>query len=124
MLVRVVLRHDEPRFAGPAADGLRSAGYDVVTLDDPIAALDVLQDAQQIDLLITRVRFGPGKPHGISVALMARTYRPGLKVLFVARAEYRREAEELGAFLPAPASVPDLVNALGRLLEPGDPTPR
>ena len=122
MLVRVVLLHDEPRFAGPAADALTDAGYDVATFGGPMAALDVLQDARQIDLLITRVRFGPGKPDGISVALMARSYRPGLKVLFVARAEYRREAEGLGACLPAPASIPDLLDAVGRLLEPDDQT--
>ena len=53
-----------------------------------MAALDALENAQRVEVLITRVRFPPGKPNGIALALMARHKRPGIKVLFTARPEF------------------------------------
>jgi hypothetical protein len=51
-------------FADPQAAMLRLSGQNVSVLADP--ALDA------IDVLVTRVRFAPQTPNGISLALMAR----------------------------------------------------
>jgi hypothetical protein len=51
-------------FADPLAAMLRLSGQNVSVLADP--ALDA------IDVLVTRVRFAPQTPNGISLALMAR----------------------------------------------------
>jgi hypothetical protein len=56
----------------------------VTTLADPMAALDVLEAAPPIEVLVTRVQFGHGKLHGIALARMARMRCLGLKVLFTA----------------------------------------
>jgi urease accessory protein UreH len=45
------------------ATGLR---HDGEAFSDPMAALDVLIDAQTAELLITRVEFAPRKPNGIA----------------------------------------------------------
>jgi hypothetical protein len=53
-------------FADPQAAMLRLSGQNVSVLADPLVALDA------IDVLVTRVRFAPQTPNGISLALMAR----------------------------------------------------
>jgi len=73
-----------------------------------------------VQLLITRVEFAPGKPHGVALARMARLKLPGIKVLFTALPQYAEHAEGLGAFLPTPVDVADLVAVVERLLEASD----
>ena len=51
-------------------------------------------------MLITRVRFPEGTPHGISLASMALTKKRAVRVLFVARDENRGLTEGLGNFWP------------------------
>jgi DNA-binding NtrC family response regulator len=114
---RVVVVHDEPKFSKQTVDALRLVGYEVAAFTDPMAALDALENAQRVEVLITRVRFPPGKPNGIALALMARHKRPGIKVLFTARPEFAQHAEGVGEFMPMPASPQELVASVGRLLQ-------
>lgn len=125
MPARVVLVHDDPEFVEQAAAAIENAGFSVATFTDQAAAVTALERMRLIDLLITRLRYGPGKPHGINLAQMARKRRPGLKVLFIALPEFAEQAAELGEFMPLPVAVPDLVDAVHRLLPPApseDPT--
>jgi DNA-binding NtrC family response regulator len=117
MPARVVVVHDDPLFIEQVTTALRDRGLTVAVFEDPMKALDGLETAQLIELLITRVQFAPGKPNGISLALMARTKRPGMKVLLVALPEFARLAAGIGEFMPAPINVPDLVVAAERLLQ-------
>jgi DNA-binding NtrC family response regulator len=117
MPTRVVLVYDEPEFAGQLTADLRFAGYDVTAFVDPMAALEALDSSLYLEVLITRVNFGAGKVNGISLARMARSKRPGIRVLFAARPEFAEYAEGLGKFMPLPVSVPDIVDAVGRMLE-------
>jgi DNA-binding NtrC family response regulator len=112
----VVVVHDEPKFSKQTVEALRLAGYEVAAFIDPMAALDALENAQRVEVLITRVRFPLGKPNGIALALMARHKRPGIKVLFTARPEFARHAEGVGEFMPVPIDLTELVAAVGRLL--------
>jgi hypothetical protein len=50
------------------------------------------------------------------LALMARNRRPGIRVVFTARAEMKPHADGIGEFLPAPVAIPDLVAVVRRLL--------
>jgi DNA-binding NtrC family response regulator len=112
---RVVVVHDNPTFADPLA-ALLGAGQDVALFTDPMAALDALDTARTIEVLVTRVQFAPGQPNGIALARMARIKRPGIRVLFVARPKFARDAADLGTFMAHPVSVADVAQAVGRLL--------
>jgi DNA-binding NtrC family response regulator len=115
MPARVAVVHDDPTFADPLA-ALLGAGQDVALFTDPMAALDALDTARTIEVLVTRVQFAPGQPNGIALARMARIKRPGIRVLFVARPEFAGEAADLGTFMAHPVSVADVAQTVGRLL--------
>lgn len=119
MPARIVIVHDEPDFADSLTAALKSAGHDVAMFTDPTAGLDALDDARRVELLITRVTFPPGKPNGVSLARMARYKRPSIRVLFAALPEFAEHTEGLGEFMPMPVSVPDVMQAVIRLLESG-----
>jgi hypothetical protein len=109
MPARIVMVHDEPEFLGPAVAALKAAGQDVAMFEDPMAALSVLEGRHNVGLLITGVIFALGKPNGLTLALMAKHMRPlapptraEMKILFVARAEYREYTAGVGEFLDAP----------------------
>ena len=116
MPARIVVVHDEPEFTDAVVSALLHAGWEAVGFLDPMAALDALGRAHDIELLITRVRFGLGKPHGISLALMARHRRPKIKLIFTALPEYEAEAIKMGAFLPLPIDIPELLTVVDGLL--------
>jgi len=61
---------------------LESLGYNVIEAANGKAALDVLDDDDRIDLVLTDVAM-PGGMCGPDVAIEARKRRPGLKVLFM-----------------------------------------
>lgn len=119
---RVVLVHDDPRFVREATAALRAATIEVAAFTDPLAALNAVEAAQTVELLVTRVRFPLGKPNGVSLVRVARNKRPDMKALFLSLPEYaeRVMGEGLGACMVAPVQVPDLVAAVRRLLTPDD----
>ena len=124
MPARIVMVHDEVAFLSAAVAALRAAGQDVAMFEDPMAALSVLEGRHNVELLITGVMFALGKPNGLTLAMMARhmrppipATRPEMKVLFIARTEYREYTAGVGAFLDAPVSIPDLVAAVDALMQ-------
>jgi DNA-binding NtrC family response regulator len=119
MPARVVVVHDEPGFADQLAGALRLAGLDVATFVDPMVALDALEAASVIKVLITRVEFPPGKPNGVALARMTRIKRPDVRVVFTADPEFAAYADGLGVFVPAPINTGDVVDIVGRLLIAG-----
>jgi DNA-binding NtrC family response regulator len=114
MSANVIMVHDSPRFVEEAVAALRLAGLDVVTFADPNEALTALENAR-FDILITRVRFAPGRPNGVSLAQMARLKRPGIKVLFTVAPENVEYTEGLGEFVSAPIDIPQLVAMVAKL---------
>lgn len=122
MPARILIAHDEPEFLDQASAALRSAGHEVVTFSGSMEALRFLEAAQAVELLITRVGFPPGTPNGVSLALMARRQRRGIKVIFTARPDREEFTEGLGELVPHPVSIPALVDAANRLLDrPAEP---
>jgi hypothetical protein len=77
--------------------------------------------------LVTRTFYPQGRPNGISLALMARRKRPGIKIVFTSREEKERFTEGIGELVPHPVSLPALVEAVSRALgapavaRPGEP---
>jgi DNA-binding response OmpR family regulator len=109
MPASVVFVHDDAEFREQAALALRAAGHKVMTFVGSMAALNALENAETVELLITRVNFPPGTPNGISLALMTRTKRPDVKVLFTATPESEEFIGDLGTIMRTPVAIPELV---------------
>lgn len=122
MPARVMIVHDDPTFIAMAIAALKLAGQDAIAFTDPMAALDALDAAKTVEILVTRVIFGPRRPHGISLARLAQRRRPTIRVLFTALPEFAESVRGIGEFLPMPVRMPDFVEAVGGLLPvPGLP---
>jgi DNA-binding NtrC family response regulator len=122
MPAQIMIVNDNIDFLDQAADTLRQAGYDVATFTDPIAAIDAVRITQRVKLLITRVRFGQQKPHGVSLALMARNRDMRIRVLFTTSSDMAEHAQDVGEILITPVAMPELLSAVGRLLDSQSPT--
>jgi CheY-like chemotaxis protein len=110
---RVVVVHDEPSFLDPLVTSLEAAGHDVTAFSDPLLAWEALRIPNEIEILVTRVQFGEGKPHGVALARWARQMSPAVGILFVALPEFQADVEDLGVLLPRPVSVPEVAKAVG-----------
>src|SRR5262249_23074597 len=85
---------------------------EVAPFSDPMRALDALDGAQTVELLITRVQYPAGKPTGIVLARMARWRRPQIRILMMAVPEAEPYlGEDWGEHLPLPATTDRLVEA-------------
>jgi DNA-binding NtrC family response regulator len=116
MPARIVAVHDDRCFLDCLTAALQAQGHEVAAFDDSILAWDALHAAQHVEVLITRIRFPSGTPHGIALAHWAQANRPRVRVLFTALPELEPHAEGLGLFLPMPLSVPKVVEIVARLL--------
>ena len=118
MPARVVVVLNEPGFADKTASALRAQGHDSLALADPMTALELLERAQRLELLVTTcLDFAPGKPNGIALGRIARLKRPSIRVLFVGPADLEKHAEGLGTFLTSPVTVPEVVKRVLRMLD-------
>jgi DNA-binding NtrC family response regulator len=120
MPARIVLVHDDSDFSIAATLALTLAGYDVAPFLDPTMALDALEAARTVEILVTRIRFGPDKPNGLELARMARRSRPDIRVLFAAQPEFAVAAAGLGDFIAAPVTPDRVVSGVRRLLATSD----
>jgi DNA-binding NtrC family response regulator len=116
MPARIVVVHDDPNFRDFLVTELQAAGYDIKAFAGSMAAVEALEAAELIELLITRVRFPEGTPHGVALASMALLKKPGMRVLFVARDENREHTNGIGEFLSVPVTGPEIVATVTRML--------
>ena len=117
MPARIAVVHDEPKCREFVVTILQAAGYDIQAFTGSMAAIESLEAAQPIELLITRVRFPEGTPHGVSLAGMALMKKPGMRVLFIARDENREHTKGLGEFLAVPVTGAEIVATVKRMLD-------
>lgn len=118
MPAQLVLVHDDPKFVEQCAAMLQSAGYHVAAFSDPLLALDALDAARTVELLITRVAYALGKPSGLALARMAKLRRPNIRVLFLALPENAVHIDsDWDEPLPLPTTPAALVEAVKRTVE-------
>jgi DNA-binding NtrC family response regulator len=113
---RIVVVHDDSSFLEPLAATLRVRGHEVAAFHDSMLAWDALEAASKIELLITRIEFARGKPHGVALAHRALANRPAVRVLFTESPELQPFAADLGAFLAVPITPAEVVREVNRLL--------
>jgi DNA-binding NtrC family response regulator len=106
-----------PDLSEETAAALGKAGYEAAALADPMIALDALESAERVELLITRLDFGDGKPNGIALARMTRHKRPKIAVIFVGPADFARYSSGLGEYMESPSTVSDILESAKRLLD-------
>ena len=116
MPAKIVVVHDDPDFLGGSLTALKLAGYEVALFTNSASATDALKDPQLLGLLITRIRFPEGTPHGLALARSALLTHPDLKVLFVAAPATQDLAERLGQFLAMPVRPAKVVQMVDRML--------
>lgn len=117
MPARIVAVLEQPGLADQVVEKLSAAGHDAAALPDPMVALNALEGAVRIEVLVTGLDHGPNRPNGISLALLARSKRPGIRVLFVGDGSLAHYAAGLGDFLSEPVGVDDVVTQVIRLSE-------
>jgi len=80
--VHVLLVEDEPQVRDTASAMLGDLGAVVIAVADGLAALDVLQSGQAIDIILTDIAM-PGGIDGIDLASRASAIRPGIRIAFM-----------------------------------------
>jgi hypothetical protein len=113
---RVVVVHDEPSFLEPLVTSLTAVGVDVAGFADSLLAWDALQFSGGVEILVTRVQFQPGRPHGVTLAKWVRERSPTVRILFVALPEFQPDIGNVGVLLPRPVSVPQVAETVCRML--------
>jgi hypothetical protein len=116
MPARIAIVLDRPDLADEVVGRLTVTGFDAAVFSDPMVALNALEGTVRIEVLVTGLDHGPNKPNGISLALMARSKRPGIRVLFVGDGALAHYAAGLGEFMAEPVSVVDVVGHVIRLI--------
>jgi DNA-binding NtrC family response regulator len=117
MPARVVVVLRERILARQTAEALISAGYDAIALTNSMAALQALEAAKNIELLITSAHFPGHQPNGLALARMTRQRRPDLKVIFANGPETEPHVRHDGAFIPTPTAPESIVEVADRLMK-------
>jgi DNA-binding NtrC family response regulator len=120
MPAKIIMVHDQTELISETVGEMSRAGHSIIAMSDPIDALDTLSGSKNAQLLITGVHFPSGKPHGISLARMAKVRCPDIKILFIAPPGAEQYIDDLGEFIPMPADMPTVTGAIARLLGPGE----
>ena len=116
MRARIVMAHDDEAFVIAATVALRNAGYSIATFTDSMLALDIILEADSVELLITCMQFAPGKPNGVVLAQMGTIKHREMKVVFTGLPEHVKRAKGLGPILPVHVGMDRLVATVARLL--------
>lgn len=105
---RILLVDDDEGFRYTAERAFRSVGYDVAAAPDYRQALELLEDGQTFDLLVTDILM-PERVHGFALARMARMRQRDLKVLYVTAFDVPTN-EAIGKILRKPISDDQLID--------------
>ena len=113
----VVLVHDDPMFLRTAETAFRNAGIEPATFNSSLVALEAVEQAKNVRVLVTRDNFNaPGDPNGASLVLVARRSVPDLKAVFVCSDGTEALAADYGASLNQSAAPAEIVKSVQELL--------
>ena len=117
----ILVVEDDEMVRESVADQLTAMGYEVLTASDGPAALEILSGDGAIDLLFTDVIM-PGGLNGSQLASLARTHRPGIRVLFTSgyterAAVFTERLPEGAELLSKPYRNEELARRIRRVLD-------
>jgi DNA-binding NtrC family response regulator len=112
MPTHVVLAHSDIVFLRSCEFALSNAGCFVEALDNSMSALNRLEQSEHFDVLVTRTQFPKGQPNGLSIALIAKQKKLGVKIVVTSVPELAEYTEGLGIVLQAPVSPAEVVKAV------------
>ncbi len=116
----VVIVHTDSEFRSAVETLLTRSGYRVASFSLPLKALDAIDADGSLQVLVTRVQFPEGQPHGIALARMVLVRKPAAKVVFTTSDEYSDHIDGVGTVLTAPVTPADVLAAIRAVgLEPG-----
>lgn len=117
MAAKIVVAHNDHMYSVDLVAALAATGLtDVAHFSDPLIALDQLSHPKQIELLISRIDFGPGKLHGIALARMAKSRRSEIKVILLGEEEHRPYVDGTGELVPLATAPPTLAARVHELV--------
>ena len=111
---RVLVAEDEGLIRLTMRQALEEDGYTVVEVHDGVAALEQLENIDDLLGLVTDIRMGPG-PDGWEVAVRARERFPTLSVVYVtgdSTADWPSKGDPFSVALQKPFVSAELVAAL------------
>jgi DNA-binding response OmpR family regulator len=111
----VALIEDDPLIRVPLAQGLQSAGFEVVAAASGAEGLTVLDDPR-VAVAVVDVRL-PGRLDGVGMVREARRRNPRLKAVMTSGGAVPGDVSDIGPFLPKPFRMPELVAVIRSLLE-------
>ncbi len=79
----VLLVDEDDAFRAFALRALEEAGYAVLETASSMEALRLLDERVHLDVLIVDLLMPHSAPHGLSLANMARSKRPGIGIVYV-----------------------------------------
>jgi CheY-like chemotaxis protein len=113
---RILVVDDDAGSAAAIAHALRAREFGVVVAPDYRLALQELESARRLDLLISDIVM-PGRVNGLALSRMARMRRPDLKVIYITAYDiFGVEREALGPVLRKPVDEENLVAEIRRML--------
>ena len=112
----VLIVEDEPDLLAAAAQLFRSIGYDVVTVGEAAAAIDILKEQPHIKIVFSDVMMPHGMS-GIELGRLLRRERPGIKIVLASGfplTVLRQQHGELSGFtfIPKPYRLAEVAKAL------------
>ncbi|MBK6895472.1 MAG: response regulator [Alphaproteobacteria bacterium] len=118
-MAKILLAEDDPSMLNFLEIALRRAGHDVLPASDGLEALEVLEDGEEFDLLLTDIVM-PGID-GIELAQKAMQIQPDLKVMFITgfaamAVSTHREEMKNTKLLSKPFHLSDLVSQIEEIL--------
>jgi CheY-like chemotaxis protein len=118
LLMRVLVAETDLRLLAEMKHALEHAGHEVTASNDGMGAWECLADGAPPDVLVTRIRLGPGMPPGTALGMRAQSSQPPIPVVYIpASAERAEHADpEHGAVLIKPFAGADLVETIDRLM--------
>ena len=113
---RILVVDDDPICGDATARVLRAAGFEVSLAPDHRLALEDLESARPVDLLITDIVM-PDRVNGVALSRMARMRRPELKVIYLTAYDIPGvDDDAIGPVLRKPIDEDRLVAEVRRVL--------
>jgi len=117
MAVEIAVVCDDRLYSADLIAALAATGLtDVAYFSDPMLALDRLLQPEQIELLVSRIDFGPGKLHGVGLARMAKSRHRTAKVILLGEEEHRPYVDGTGELVLLATAPPILAEHVHELV--------